>query len=222
MGATTWLVGAPLGGDERLLNDPCLRSTTSRAGGCAWGSQMHLEADETMLSDRWLPDPIEREALRGSGLDLTAFERLSRVRLRAQPAAMRPVLARLRRIRREPSGVRSRRRTALIAQPGRDRARRSPGPVCKPVGAVTHLAQRDVTFLLASRSPLDVLNAYRARMGWEIEWVSSEDAFDRDFYEVMHVPTARRSGNMLDVMELMALSVFALDDGVVYHAYSTS
>jgi hypothetical protein len=47
-----------------------------------------------MLFDRWLPDPIEREALGDSGLDLTAFERLSRVRLRPQVAAMRPVLAR--------------------------------------------------------------------------------------------------------------------------------
>ena len=89
------------------------------------------------------------------------------------------------------------------------------------VGAVVHLAHRDVTFILASRSPLNVLNAYKARMGWQIEWVSSEDAFDRDFYRVMHVPTPRRSGNMLDVMELMALSVFALEDGVVYHTYST-
>ena len=89
------------------------------------------------------------------------------------------------------------------------------------VGAVTHLAHRDVTFILASRSPLEVLNAYKARMGWEIEWVSSDDAFDRDFYEIMHVPTPRRPGNMLDVMELMALSAFALDDGVVYHTYST-
>jgi predicted dithiol-disulfide oxidoreductase (DUF899 family) len=89
------------------------------------------------------------------------------------------------------------------------------------VGAVTHLAHRDVTFILASRSPLEVLNAYKARMGWEIEWVSSEDAFDRDFYEVMHIPTPRRAGNMLEVMELMALSAFALEDGVVYHTYST-
>jgi predicted dithiol-disulfide oxidoreductase (DUF899 family) len=31
-------------------------------------------------------------------------------------------------------------------------------------GAVRHLAHRDVTFILASRSPLDVLNAYKARM----------------------------------------------------------
>jgi predicted dithiol-disulfide oxidoreductase (DUF899 family) len=89
------------------------------------------------------------------------------------------------------------------------------------VGAAEHLAHRDVTFILASRSPLDVLDEYKSRMGWEIEWVSSEDAFDRDFFELMHVPTARRAGNMLDVMELMALSVFALRDGVVHHTYST-
>ena len=44
------------------------------------------------------------------------------------------------------------------------------------VGAVAHLARRDVTFILASRSPPEVLNAYKARMGWEIDWVSSEDA----------------------------------------------
>ncbi len=89
------------------------------------------------------------------------------------------------------------------------------------VGAVVHLAHRDVTFVLASRSPLEVLNAYKARMGWEIEWVSSEDAFDHDFFEIMSVPSSRRPGNMLDAMELMALSVFALEDGVVYHTYST-
>jgi GMP synthase-like glutamine amidotransferase len=64
-----------------------------RAGECAWGSQMHLEADEAMLFDRWLPDPIEREALRGSSPDPAAFERRSRERLPAQVAAMRPVLA---------------------------------------------------------------------------------------------------------------------------------
>ncbi len=99
------------------------------------------------------------------------------------------------------------------------------------VGAVPHLAHRDVTFILASRSPLPVLTAYKQRMGWDVEWVSSgSNDFDADFYEYMHVPTPRRgSGNMLDVMELMALSCFALEggpedgpeDGVVYHTYST-
>jgi predicted dithiol-disulfide oxidoreductase (DUF899 family) len=89
------------------------------------------------------------------------------------------------------------------------------------VGAVTHLAHRDVTFILASRSPLQLLNEYKARMGWDIEWVSSDDEFDRDFFEFMRVSTPRRPGDMLEVMELMALSAFALEDGVVYHTYST-
>ncbi|TCK25275.1 DUF899 domain-containing protein [Pseudonocardia endophytica] len=95
------------------------------------------------------------------------------------------------------------------------------------VGAVPHLAQRDVTFLLSSRSPLPVLEAYRRRMGWDVEWVSSGGSdFDADMFATMHVPTTNRdygsgSGSMLDVMELMALSCFALADGVVHHTYST-
>ena len=84
-----------------------------------------------------------------------------------------------------------------------------------------------MTFLLASRSPLPVLTAYRERMGWDVEWVSSGDSgFDADFFEHMYVPTPRRDpgpggGSMLDVMELMALSCFALEDGAVFHTYST-
>jgi predicted dithiol-disulfide oxidoreductase (DUF899 family) len=40
-------------------------------------------------------------------------------------------------------------------------------------GAVVHLAQRDVTFLCASRAPLEKLQAYKQRMGWTFPWVSS-------------------------------------------------
>lgn len=61
------------------------------------------------------------------------------------------------------------------------------------VGSVPHLAHRDVTFLLSSRSPLPVLTAYKQRMGWDIEWVSSGGSdFDADFFEYMHVPAPRR------------------------------
>ena len=61
------------------------------------------------------------------------------------------------------------------------------------VGAVPHLAHRDVTFLLASRAPLPELTAYKKRMGWDVEWVSSGGSdFDADFFEYMHVPTPRR------------------------------
>lgn len=90
------------------------------------------------------------------------------------------------------------------------------------VGAVPHLAHRDVTFILASRSPLATLNDYKHRFDWNIEWVSMDDnGFNEDFFELMQVPTPTRPGNMLDVMELMALSCFALSGGVVYHTYST-
>lgn len=91
------------------------------------------------------------------------------------------------------------------------------------VGAVPHLAQHDVTFILASRSPLATLNAYKQRFGWDIEWVSlGDNGFNDDFFDIMRTSAVHRPpGNMLDVMELMALSCFALDDGVVYHTYST-
>ncbi len=99
-------------------------------------------------------------------------------------------------------------------------------------GTQAHLNGHDVSFVLASRSPLETLNAYKQRMGWSIPWVSSEDSdFNRDFSA--WTEQARRegtgwnfgtpSGAWVDVandQELMALSVFVLDDAVVYHTYS--
>jgi predicted dithiol-disulfide oxidoreductase (DUF899 family) len=99
-------------------------------------------------------------------------------------------------------------------------------------GAAVHLAHRDVTFLCASRSPLETLNAYKRRMGWSFPWVSSEGTdFNLDFGlfsdEQRRTGTgynfgaARRADLSLREMELMALSAFALEDGVVYHTYSS-
>ena len=49
-------------------------------------------------------------------------------------------------------------------------------------GGVPHLAARDVTFLCASRAPLEKLLAYRRRMGWSFSWVSSLGSdFNFDF-----------------------------------------
>ena len=98
-------------------------------------------------------------------------------------------------------------------------------------GAVVHLNHRDVTFLCASRSPLETLNAYKRRMGWDFPWVSSEGTdFNLDFSlftdedkrtgKGFNFGTAKRAHMHFDDEELMALSVFALEDGVVYHAYS--
>src|SRR5919106_527281 len=46
---------------------------------------------------------------------------------------------------------------------------------------VAHLAARDATMLLVSRAPLERLQGYRKRMGWDIEWVSAGGSdFNRD------------------------------------------
>ena len=99
-------------------------------------------------------------------------------------------------------------------------------------GTVSHLNAHDVTFVLASRSPLETLNAYKERMGWDIPWVSSgESDFNYDFSAWTEEDRRNGtgwnfgtpSGDWVDVVndqELMALSTFVLEDGVVYHAYS--
>src|SRR6187455_369710 len=59
-------------------------------------------------------------------------------------------------------------------------------PVCSSIAdtlapQVPHLKARDTTLLLASRGPLAKLLAYRERMGWPIDWVSSGGSdFNRD------------------------------------------
>ena len=59
-------------------------------------------------------------------------------------------------------------------------------PVCSSIAdtldpQVVHLKARDATLLLASRAPLQKLLAFRERMGWRIDWVSSGASdFNRD------------------------------------------
>jgi predicted dithiol-disulfide oxidoreductase (DUF899 family) len=49
-------------------------------------------------------------------------------------------------------------------------------------GAVPHLNNRDVTFLAISLAPLEQLQAYKRRMGWQFPWVSSSPSdFNFDF-----------------------------------------
>ena len=41
------------------------------------------------------------------------------------------------------------------------------------VGHLAHLHARDTSFVLVSRAPVAVLEAYRKRMGWSVPWYSS-------------------------------------------------
>jgi predicted dithiol-disulfide oxidoreductase (DUF899 family) len=49
-------------------------------------------------------------------------------------------------------------------------------------GAAVHLNHHDVTFVACSRAPLEKLQPYRRRMGWQFPWVSSHGTdFNFDF-----------------------------------------
>ena len=119
-------------------------------------------------------------------------------------------------------------------------------PVCSSITdtlapQVPHLAARDTTLLLASRAPLERLLAYRERMGWNIDWVSSGGSdFNRDlgflsteeelrpFLEGEIHPTVTQMADAsgTDVAGYVAegpgLSAYALEDGVVYRTYVTT
>jgi predicted dithiol-disulfide oxidoreductase (DUF899 family) len=106
---------------------------------------------------------------------------------------------------------------------------------------VPHLKASDTTLLLASRAPLERLLAYRERMGWGIDWISTvDDEFNRElgflhseeelkpFLEGEVPPAvtqmAERSGTDVKayVTEGPGLSVYALSDGAVYRTYVTT
>lgn len=106
---------------------------------------------------------------------------------------------------------------------------------------VAHLRARDVTMLLVSRAPLERLQAYKKRMGWNIDWASAAGSdFNRDlgfthteeelrpFLEGEVPPAVKQmaeaSGTDVAgfVTEAPGLSAFALSDGVVYRTYVTT
>ena len=119
-------------------------------------------------------------------------------------------------------------------------------PVCSSIAdtlapQVPHLKARDTTLLLASRGPLAKLLAYRDRMGWDIEWVSSAGSdFNRDLgflnteeelkpWLESGIPvTVEQNADMCGtdvvgyVTEGPGLSGYALSDGTVYRTYVTT
>ena len=96
-------------------------------------------------------------------------------------------------------------------------------------GIVTHLKHRDVTLVAISKAPIDKLEAFKRRMGWNFNWVSSFSTdFNRD-YQVSFTPEEMAKGEMyynyttsnFPVEEAPGISVFYKDkDGNVFHTYS--
>jgi predicted dithiol-disulfide oxidoreductase (DUF899 family) len=97
-------------------------------------------------------------------------------------------------------------------------------------GALPHLAQRDVAYVAVSRAPLAEIEAYKRRMGWHFEWVSSfANDFNYDFHvsftpDELTAHSAEYNYETIDpgIEELPGYSVFAKNErGEVFHTYSS-
>ena len=112
-------------------------------------------------------------------------------------------------------------------------------------GVLPHLHARDVTFVLVSQAPLEKLQAYKRRMGWSFPWVSSAPTdfnFDLGFSHTLEegreVVEQMMGGGLPPIVDQNArsagtdaagymtespgFSAFVLEDGTVYHTYSTT
>jgi predicted dithiol-disulfide oxidoreductase (DUF899 family) len=109
--------------------------------------------------------------------------------------------------------------------------------------ALPHVNNRDVTLTCISRAPIEMLRAYKRRMGWRFPWAS---AYATDFnfdFDFAHTPEQLATGGAATMLadppdwlrewaenvgtdlasgmaESPGWNVFALEDGVVYHTYS--
>jgi predicted dithiol-disulfide oxidoreductase (DUF899 family) len=114
-------------------------------------------------------------------------------------------------------------------------------------GFAVHLAHHDVMLWAVSRAPLAKLQAYKRRMGWAFPWASSQGSdFNVDFNvwfteeqwrEAVFEWRAGQEGGGQQAEDQFGamcgvdaatyhrdrpgMSAFALEDGVVYHTYST-
>jgi predicted dithiol-disulfide oxidoreductase (DUF899 family) len=96
-------------------------------------------------------------------------------------------------------------------------------------GVLVHLNQRDVNIVAISRAPLAKLAAFRQRMGWTFDWVSS---FGSDFnhdYGVSFTSNQLGQGEVIynyrpiknSMSERPGISVFYKDkEGTIFHTYS--
>ena len=97
-------------------------------------------------------------------------------------------------------------------------------------GSLVHLANRDVTLAVISRAPMAQIDAFKKRMGWRVQWVSSfGNDFNRD-YHVSFTKEEMAKGKVnynYDMVEFPSeegpgVSVFYKNDaGEIFHTYSS-
>jgi len=92
---------------------------------------------------------------------------------------------------------------------------------------VVHLNARDVSFAAISRAPVAKLLAYRERMGWTFDWVSSgANDFNFDYgasfvSDDLERPVYNYGSLNPRGPDREGMSVFAKENGEVFHTYSS-
>ena len=103
------------------------------------------------------------------------------------------------------------------------------------LGDLSLLHERDTSFALVSRAPLEKLERYKAERGWHWPWVSSYGCdFNYDFHATLDPSVTpalynyrtqreleQRGVTHVATGEAHGLSVFFQHQDVVYHFYST-
>ncbi len=92
-----------------------------------------------------------------------------------------------------------------------------------------HLGARDVALAAVSRAPYPKLEAFKRRMGWRFPWVSSSDTDFNFAFGVSSTEQQREAGLQLYnfgtseflLPEREGASVFAKQEGEIFHTYST-
>jgi predicted dithiol-disulfide oxidoreductase (DUF899 family) len=103
--------------------------------------------------------------------------------------------------------------------------------LCDHVDAARqHFEHNDLSFAAVSRTPLDKIEAYKKRMGWTFNWVSS---LNSDFNYDFHVSWTKEElaagpvdynfrPQKLSIEDMHGESMFYKDkDGTIYHTYSS-
>jgi predicted dithiol-disulfide oxidoreductase (DUF899 family) len=86
------------------------------------------------------------------------------------------------------------------------------------IGHPAHLHARDTSFVLVSRAPIEKLEAYRERMGWDIPWYSS---FASDFNVDAGVSPPEPKVGAYQDGEDFALDVFLREGDAIFQTYRT-
>jgi len=96
-------------------------------------------------------------------------------------------------------------------------------------GLGVHLNHRNTTFVAVSRAPLEKLEAFKRRMGWNFRWVSSAPSDFNFDYNVSFLPERQQGARELynyqteeSGPEREGASAFYRDaGGAIFHTYST-